>query len=83
MPNEPHRCAPNGEWRLDRLFSRERQHVRSTFHRDQGGGGVSIAQQALAAVAISQVEGSRIAKKVPRQRRTIATPEPALVPNAR
>ena len=44
---------------------------------------MSIAQQALAAVAIAQPEGNRIRIRGPRQRQTIATPEPALVPNAR
>ena len=44
---------------------------------------MSIAQQAVAAVAISQPAGSRIAVRVPSQRQTVATAEAALVPKRR
>lgn len=44
---------------------------------------MSIAQQAIAAVAIAQPAGERIVLQVPQQRQTVATPEAALVPTAR
>lgn len=43
---------------------------------------MSIAQQSLAAMPIAQSTGKKIAVRKPRQRNTIVTTEPTLVPKS-
>lgn len=43
---------------------------------------MTVAQQSLSAAAISQFAGKKIAVRKPRQRDTIVTAEPTLVPKS-